>query len=76
MENPKIKVKIQHSQKNSAWNIIGTTPGQKYKVARIPYYINEQSEIQSTREKYEALKHAEFIVFCFNNSDKLEKFFK
>jgi hypothetical protein len=68
-----IETKVVHSQSKSAWNIIGTRPGGKYKIARIPYLIIEGDEISSTREKSEALEHALFMSRCFNNADKIEK---
>jgi hypothetical protein len=74
MENPKIKVKIKHSESKHAWNIIGSGGyGGKYKIARIPYYQEDKEgwEIYNTRQKSEALNHAEWIVFCFNTSDKI-----
>lgn len=73
MENPKINVKIKHSESKNAWNIIGTMPGKKYKIARIPYHQEEKEgwEMYNTRQKAEALKHAEWISFCFNNSDRI-----
>lgn len=61
-----IEVKVVHSQSKSAWNVIGTFPGQKYKIARIPYLIVENSEILTTQNKNEALEHALFISECFN----------
>ena len=73
MENPKIDVKIKHSESKNAWNIIGTMPGSKYKIAKVPYYQteNKDSEAFNTMQKAEALKHAEWIRFCFNNSDRI-----
>tara|TARA_R110000782_G_scaffold155934_1_gene248111 strand:+ start:420 stop:773 length:354 start_codon:yes stop_codon:yes gene_type:complete len=73
MENPKIKVKIKHSESKHAWNIIGTMAGAKYKIARIPYCQEDKEgwEIYNTRQKSEALNQAEWIVFCFNASDKI-----
>jgi hypothetical protein len=71
MENPKIKVKVVHSQSKAAWNIIGDQLGCKYKIARIPYMVDENSEILTTKNKYEALVHAQFISQCFNNSDNI-----
>ncbi|WP_395076323.1 hypothetical protein [Flavobacterium sp.] len=70
MENPNIKTKIVHSQSKTAWNIVGENLGGKYKIARIPYFISG-NEIIDTIEKSEALRHAQFIVRCFNNSDKI-----
>tara|TARA_R110000764_G_scaffold151613_1_gene239095 strand:+ start:524 stop:760 length:237 start_codon:yes stop_codon:yes gene_type:complete len=71
MENPKITVNIKHSESKNAWNIIGTKAGAKYKIARVPYLKIDDSEILNTRSKAEALKHAEWIRFCFNNSDNI-----
>lgn len=70
MKDPNIKTKVVHSKSNIAWNVIGTKPGGKYKIARIPYTITG-NEIIDTKEKSEALDHAEFISRCFNNSDKI-----
>lgn len=67
----KIKTKVVHSQTKSAWNIIGTDIGGKYKIARVPYLVIEDSEEYTTKQKYKALIHAEFISKCFNNSDKI-----
>jgi len=55
MENPKIKTKVVHSQSKTAWNIIGERLGGKYKIARIPYLVVDDSEILTTKNKYEAL---------------------
>ena len=73
MEDPKIEVKIKHSESKDAWNIIGAVPGGKYKIARVPYYQtkDKDSEPFNTRQKAEALKHAEFIRFCLNNSAQI-----
>lgn len=71
MENPKIKTKVKHSESKNAWNIVGTKLGGKYKIARVPYLVVDDSEILTTRNKAEALKHAEWISFCFNNSDRI-----
>lgn len=60
-----------HSQSKDAWNVIGDTVGGKYKIARVPYIVADGSEILTTRNKNEALEHAEFISYCFNNSDKI-----
>jgi hypothetical protein len=61
-----IETKVVHSESKSAWNVIGTIPGGKYKIARIPYYAHEDSEILTTKNKHEALEHAQFISECFN----------
>jgi len=70
MKNPGIKTKVVHSESKPAWNVIGTKFGGKYKIARITYYVFDD-EILATREKNEALEHAEFISYCFNNSDSI-----
>lgn len=71
MKDPQIKTKVVHSQSKQAWNVVGTTLGGKYKIAQIPYVVLPENEMASTRLKYEALQHAEFISRCFNNSDKI-----
>lgn len=70
MENPKIKTKVVHSQSKSAWNVVGTKIPGKFKIARFPYLVTG-NEIIDTKEKNEALLHAEYISKCFNNSDKI-----
>jgi hypothetical protein len=70
MKNPNIKTKVIHSESKAAWNIIGEKLGGKYKIARIPYVVLND-EILSDRNRTEAFNHAEYISFCFNNSDKI-----
>lgn len=70
MKNPNIKTKVVHSQTKSAWNVIGTNIGGKYKIARVPYFVCEDDAI-SKRNRIEAFEHAEFISHCFNESDKI-----
>jgi hypothetical protein len=67
-----IKTKVVHSESKTAWNIIGTIPGGKFKIARIPYQVAGNMEILNTRNKHEALQHAEFISWCFNHSDMIK----
>lgn len=68
MENPKIKTKVVHSKTNPAWNVVGTKLGGKYKIAVVPYVVSDNMDvIDFTRD--EAQQHAEFISYCFNNSD-------
>ena len=71
MENPKITTKIKHSESKSAWNVIGTKLGGKYKIARVPYIKVEDSTFITECNSLEAKKHAEWISFCFNNSDRI-----
>jgi hypothetical protein len=68
MKDPKIKTKVVHSTKNSAWNVIGDTLGGKFKIARVPYQTTDDVEL-TARWRLEALDHANFISACFNNSD-------
>ncbi|MDA0175898.1 hypothetical protein OOZ35_14190 [Mesoflavibacter profundi] len=75
MENPNIKTKVVHSQSKSAWNIISTDLGKKFKIARVPYLVTGNHVIDLT-EKSEALKHAKFICACFNNSDVIINYCK
>ena len=62
----KIRTEVKHSLSNTAWNVVGTVPGGKYKIARIPYAVCG-SDLIDTRNKYEALEHALFISKCFND---------
>lgn len=64
-----MKTKVVHSQKNSAWNVIGTELGAKYKIARCPYITSDNEEI-TEKERKEALEHAQFISNCFNSKFK------
>ena len=73
MENPKIKVKVVHSQSQSAWNIVGKKLGGKYKIARVPYIPSNNEEL-SEKNKTEAFQHAEFIAYCFNHSKAIINF--
>jgi len=73
MKHPRLETKVKHSESKNAWNVIGDVCGGKYKIARVPYnqLESKDSEIYNTREKAEALEHAMFISFCFNNPDKV-----
>jgi len=72
MRNPNIKVKVIHSQSKSAWNVIGDQLGGKYKIARVPYVVNE-NEMFNTNQRTEAFEHAKFIAYCFNHSNLIVK---
>lgn len=72
MKNPKTKTRVVHSQTKSAWNVVGESPGGKYKIARVPYLTIGNEDI-SDRNRVEALEHAEFISYCFNHSDVICK---
>jgi len=72
MKNPNIKTKVVHSQTKSAWNIVSTQLGTKYKIARIPYHTMTHIGIDE-RERVEAYNHAKFINWCFNNSTEIIK---
>jgi len=72
MKMPDIKsVEVKHSKSKDAWNVVGTMPGGKYKIARIPYYVCESSEIITTKNKAEALQIAQFISYCFNHQNRI-----
>jgi len=64
----RIHTKVVHSKTKTAWNVVGETLGCKYKIARIPYDVfeGEYSEQINTRNKHEALEHAQFISDAFN----------
>jgi len=65
-----VKTKVVHSKSKTAWNVVGTQLGKKFKIA-IVHYIVSGNVIVDALEKNEALKHAEFISWCFNNADKI-----
>jgi len=71
MENPNIKTKVVHSQSKAAWNIVSGSWGEKYKIARIPYLVLEDSEITTIKNRKKALLYAQFISKCFNSSDRI-----
>lgn len=71
IENPKIKTKVVHSKSKTAYNIIAVTIPAKFKIARIPYLVVENNEELSKKFKDEALCHANFIRYCFNNSNEI-----
>lgn len=72
MKHPNLRTKVKHSESKNAWNVIGDVPGCKYKIARVPYLVVDDSEILTTRNKAEALEHAMFISFCFNNPERID----
>lgn len=64
------KVKIKHSESKNAWNIVGDKGGLKYKIARLPYIMSTDEELNNIN-KAEAFMHAEFICYCFNHHDEI-----
>lgn len=62
-----MKTKVVHSLSKTAWNVVGTIPGEKYKIARIPYTAVPENEIYTTREKVEALEIALYISKSLDN---------
>ena len=54
MKNPNIETQVVHSQSKSAWNVIGTRLGGKYKIARVPYGCCDHEGI-TDRNREEAL---------------------
>jgi len=59
-----MKTKVVHSETKSAWNIVSTEIGSKYKIARVPYVITGCSQEIDGRNRKEALDHAQFISKC------------
>lgn len=70
-QKPNEKTDVRHSKSQDAWNVVGTQLGRKYKIARVPYVVVRDSEILTTRNKAEALEHAMYISYCFNNPDQV-----
>jgi len=71
------KTKVVHSESKKAWNVIGSSLGSKYKIARVPYCHDESEwsnkHLNSMWEK-EAEKDAKFISECFNNREAISDF--
>ena len=65
----KINTKVVHSESKSAWNVVGTELGGKYKIATVPY-VTVDDEILTACFRKDALEHANFISKCFNNYKK------
>lgn len=72
MKDPDIHTTVRHSRTKTSWDVVGTVPGKKYKIAQIPYTLCGD-DILDTRHKAEALEHAQFISNCFNNSSDILK---
>ena len=70
MKDPNIKTMVVHSQSKSAWNVIGTRLGGKYKIARVPYECCDNEDITS-QNRAEAFEHASFISYSFHYSKKI-----
>ena len=70
MQEPKIKTKVVHSRSGAWWNVIGTTLAEKHKIAAVPYIISPNDNVTEI-QRNEAKQHAEFISWCFNNSEKI-----
>ena len=68
--NMKIKTKVVHSKTKVAWNVIATTLGAKHKICSVPYFSANNQFL-----KNEALVHANYISYCFNNSDSISKLY-
>lgn len=45
-----IKSRVQHSEHNTAWNVVGILLGHKFKLARVPYPVPTSKEIEETPE--------------------------
>jgi len=71
MKDPKLEVEIRHSESKTAWNVIGTGLGGRYKIAKVPYDIINGNEVLTTADRVEALNIAKFIAYCLNNSEEI-----
>ena len=65
----KAKTKVIHSETKAAWNVVNTVPGQKYKIARVPYPVCGDEET-AKQERIDALKIARYISDCINNYEE------
>lgn len=63
---------------NLAFNIIGTKLGGKYKIARIPFIVEDDPRLDwfNKKNKLEAEETAKFIVKACNNHDRLVEVLK
>ena len=67
-----MKIKVVHSQSKSAWNVVCTELGHRYKIARVPY-VKCKDDNATSSEMYDALDIANFIsksLKTFNTKDK------
>jgi hypothetical protein len=62
---------IKHSESKSAFNVIGTNLGEKYKIARCPYVVSELTEL-TDRERKEAEANAKLIAAAPEMLDALD----
>jgi len=53
--------KVKHSESKSSVNVINTSPGDKYKIARCPYVLTVNCQDFNDREKQEATANALLI---------------
>lgn len=66
-----MKCKIKHSESKSAWNVVGTMSGGRYKLARFPYSSCADNEL-TRQESRRAKANAELFANAFHK-DKEEK---
>jgi hypothetical protein len=64
-----IATKVVHSQSKSAWNVVGTKWGGKYKIAIVPYVPSSDEDV-TLLNRQEAYTHAMFISNAFNAQAK------
>ena len=64
-----IPCEVKHSESKSAWNVVGTVAGTKYKLARIPYVTDPRmTDELNENERKEALMIARFIAKCLQSA--------
>ena len=67
------KWKVKHSESKTAYNVIGTNPGLKYKVARCPYMAIPSCDELNERDKEEAKANAQLIATAPELLEALQK---
>lgn len=72
MELPKLNTRVVHSESKTAWNVVGTRLGGRYKIARVPYIVTG-NDLFDEREKKEAYELAVFISTSFNVIDEMQQ---
>ena len=53
---------VKHSESKTAYNVIGTIPGLKYKIARCPYLVTPSIRELSHNDKEETRANAQLIA--------------
>lgn len=64
---------MKHSESKTAYNVIGTIPGLKYKIARCPYLVTPSIRELSQNDKEETRANAQLIATAPELLEALQK---